>query len=323
MQKGSIRKTICIVGILIVFLTCSVIFGSDTGAIAFLILLLISVSWLVTQLIMRFIKWCIRVLEIKEPETTNNSLQTMREAVKNLVSEIKSKPETIEQPTVQESVKVEKTLDQTPQSQRTCAVKESVNLESVEPKPQMSDEQMYTFAVACSAYTAKRDLAEIREELSRSRMEGEGPKPEAKKDYRPTPKNIEEILLNSVKAVPKETFEQYCVICLRGSAFKSVIRTTNAGAKYANIIAYKDSLKYAIVCAQNIDNEAQIIKNATEGKKEYSADKAVVLSQEYFSESAKKIASEANVNLWGRDEFMLMILKVDLKNIQYNNKPVI
>nr|DAD95909.1 MAG TPA: hypothetical protein [Siphoviridae sp. ctGMq5] len=25
----------------------------------------------------------------------------------------------------------------------------------------------------------------------------------------------------------------------------------------------------------------------------------------------------------GRDEFMLMILKVDLKNIQYNNKPVI
>lgn len=305
MQKGSIRKTICIVGILIVFLTCSVIFGSDTGAIAFLILLLISVSWLVTQLIMRFIKWCIRVLEIKEPETTNNSLQTMREAVKNLVSEIKSKTETIEQPTVQESVK------------------ESVNLESVEPKPQMSDEQMHTFAVACSAYTAKRDLAEIREELSRSRMEGEGPKPEAKKDYRPAPKNIEEILLNSVKAVPKETFEQYCVICLRGSAFKSVIRTTKAGAKYANIIAYKDSLKYAIVCAQNIDNEAQIIKNAAEGKKEYSADKAVVLSQEYFSESAKKVASEANVNLWGRDEFMLMILKVDLKNIQYNNKPVI
>lgn len=323
MQKGSIRKTICIVGILIVFLTCSVIFGSDTGAIAFLILLLISVSWLVTQLIMGFIKWCIRVLEIKEPETTNNSLQTMREAVKNLVSEIKSKTETIEQPTVQESVKVEKTLDQTPQSQRTCAVKESVNLESVEPKPQMSDEQMYTFAVACSAYTAKRDLAEIREELSRSRMEGEGPKPEAKKDYRPTPKNIEEILLNSVKAVPKETFEQYCVICLRGSAFKSVIRTTKAGAKYANIIAYQDSLKYAIVCTQNVDNEAQIIKNAVEGKKEYSADKAVVLSQEYFSESAKRIASEAAVDLWGRDEFMLMILKVDLKNIQYNNKPVI
>lgn len=305
MQKGSIRKTICIVGILIVFLTCSVIFGSDTGAIAFLILLLISVSWLATQLILRFIRWCIRVLEIKEPEATNNSLQTMHKAVKNLVSEIKSKTETVEQPTIQETVK------------------ESVNSESVEPKPQMSDEQMYTFAVACSAYTAKRDLAEIREELSESRLEDETPKPEAKKDYRPAPKNIEEILLNSVKAVPKATFEQYCVICLRGSAFKSVIRTTKAGAKYANIIAYKDSLKYAIVCAQNIDNEAQIIKNAVEGKKEYSADKAVVLSQEYFSESAKRIASEAVVDLWGRDEFMLMILKVDLKNIQYNNKPVI
>ena len=317
MQKGSIRKTICIVGILIVFLTCSVIFGSDTGAIAFLILLLISVSWLATQLIMRFIRWCIRVLEIKEPETTNNSLQTMREAVKNLVSEIKSAPENVEQPTTQEMVKVEKTLDQTPPSKRTCVVKESVNSELVEPKNQMSDEQMYAFAVACSAYTAKRDLAEIREELSRSRVEDEGPKPEAKAEVKredePAPQNMEDMLLRPISNASKTAFEKYCVLCLRGDSFKSVIRTTEAGTEYANIIAYKDSLKYIIICTQKVNNVAQTIQNAAEGKKQYSADKAVVLSQEYFSESAKETASEMGVDLWGRDKFVLMLLRVDVK----------
>ncbi len=317
MQKGGIRRTICIVGILLVFLTCSVIFGSDTGALAFLILLLISVSWLATQLIMRFIRWCIRVLEIKEePETTNNSVETMCEAVKDLVSEIRSGPKI--------SKTEEVSVNQASSNQQQIgAIKELPKPELTEPKAQMSTAQLSEFAIACSAYTAKRDLAEIREELSRSRSESVNTEPVVKEEPKPVPQNIEEILLNSVRDAPEATYEQYCVICLRGSAFKSVIRTTGAGAKYANIIAYKDSLKYAIVCAQNINDEALVIKNAAEGKKEYSADKAAVLSQEYFSERARETASEMGVELWDRDEFMLMLLKVNLKNIQYNSKPII
>ena len=58
---------------------------------------------------------------------------------------------------------------------------------------------------------------------------------------------------------------------------------------------------------------ARIAQNAAEGKKQYSADKAVVLSQEYFSESAKETASEMGVDLWGRDKFVLMLLRVDVK----------
>lgn len=291
MSENNDHRIICIIGIILVFFVCLVLFGADTALFAFMILIAIPLMHWVYQKTLSFIRWCIEVLTLKESQNTDMLVSAETENV----------PET----DVRYAQEKPKAADPVKEKDAIPIKTEQVT------KPSLSDEQLQKFAMACSAYTQKRDLALIREELQKSYFEDEPESQTAsEKEAALDSRTIENIILDSVTNMPKNRFEQYCVECLRIIGFRSVIRTTEMRCPYADIIAYKDSKKYVVVCIQNTGDETQFIKRAIVGRNEYSANAAIVLSYEYFSEAANGLAEESGIELWDRDKFMLMAIKI-------------
>lgn len=97
-------------------------------------------------------------------------------------------------------------------------------------------------------------------------------------------------------------FEKYCVQLLKLSGFTNVILTSASGDFGVDIIAEKDTFKYAIQCKRydhTVGNSA--VQAVFAGKDYYDCDFAVVLTNNYFTRSAKEQARKLKVHLWDRD----------------------
>lgn len=105
-------------------------------------------------------------------------------------------------------------------------------------------------------------------------------------------------------------FEYACADILRKNGFIDVIVTRGSGDHGIDILATKYDITYAIQCkcySSNIGNLA--IEQANSGRTIYKRDISVVLTNQYFTNQAKKEAADLGVKLWDRDKLYEMIEK--------------
>lgn len=98
-------------------------------------------------------------------------------------------------------------------------------------------------------------------------------------------------------------FEHFCAEILEKNGFVNVKVTQGSGDDGIDVLAEKDDITYGIQCkcySSNIGNSA--IQQAYSGIQMYKCDIGVVLTNRYFTESAKKTAQATKIKLWDRDK---------------------
>lgn len=100
-------------------------------------------------------------------------------------------------------------------------------------------------------------------------------------------------------------YERSCAKYLSSLGYKNITLTKASGDQGIDIIATKGSLKYGFQCkyySGTVGNDA--VQQAFSGIAYYKLDKAVVITNNDFSSSARKLAEEVNVLLWDHVEPM-------------------
>ena len=111
-------------------------------------------------------------------------------------------------------------------------------------------------------------------------------------------------------------FEQFCAKILLKNDFDSVVVTSDSGDQGVDIIAIRDGVKYGIQCkcySSDIGNSA--VQEVYAGKTYYNCHVGVVLTNRYFTRSAKDLSDTNGILLWDRKKLLKMIEKAGLKNI--------
>ena len=96
-------------------------------------------------------------------------------------------------------------------------------------------------------------------------------------------------------------FENFCAKLLMNNGYTNVKVTAGSGDFGADVLAERDGIKYAIQCKRekgNIGNKA--VQEALSGKAHYKAHIGAVMTNQYFTSSAKKQAESAGIILWDR-----------------------
>ena len=102
-------------------------------------------------------------------------------------------------------------------------------------------------------------------------------------------------------------FEYFCAGLLRKNGFENVEVTKGSGDHGVDIIAYKNTLKYAIQCKRysgKVGNKA--IQEIYSGKDINKANIAVVMTNSQFTQQAVDDARKLGVELWGRAKLVSM-----------------
>ncbi len=107
-------------------------------------------------------------------------------------------------------------------------------------------------------------------------------------------------------------FEEFTVNLLKNNGFTNIIKTKASGDYGIDVIASKDEIKYAIQC-KNFSSHLgpKSIQEAYSGKNFYNCHIGVVLTNNYFSENAKKLAKNNNILLWDRDKLKEMVSNIN------------
>lgn len=103
-------------------------------------------------------------------------------------------------------------------------------------------------------------------------------------------------------------FEQYCYFLLLNSGYDSAVTTNDGPDQGVDVIATKNKEKYAIQCKRwnkKVGNKA--IQEIYAGKDYYQLQHAMVITNHYFTDSAKQLAKKLNVHLWDRDTLTKLI----------------
>lgn len=108
-------------------------------------------------------------------------------------------------------------------------------------------------------------------------------------------------------------FEYFCADLLNRNGFKDVYITQGSGDQGIGIVAYKDEIKYGIQCkcySSDVGNNA--VQEVFAGKTFYGCHIGVVLTNQFFTKSAKELAKKNGVLLWDRRK--LLELSENAKN---------
>lgn len=103
-------------------------------------------------------------------------------------------------------------------------------------------------------------------------------------------------------------FEEYCAMLLKKNNFQNVKVTQGSGDQGIDILAQKDGIRYGIQCkcySSDIGNKA--VQEAFAGKTFYNCHIAAVLTNRYFTASAKELAEKNGVLLWDRNHLESLI----------------
>lgn len=104
-------------------------------------------------------------------------------------------------------------------------------------------------------------------------------------------------------------FEDYIVNLLKEAGYTNIRETKSSGDYGVDIIAIKDEINCAIQC-KRFSNKVAInaIQEIVAGRKYYKCDKAIVITNNYYTEPAKRLAESNNVELLDRD-YIIRTLK--------------
>lgn len=103
-------------------------------------------------------------------------------------------------------------------------------------------------------------------------------------------------------------FEYFCADLLRYNGFSKVKVTSGSGDFGVDILCNYGSDSYAIQCkcySHTIGNKA--VQEVVSGKIYYKCQKAVVMTNNYFSAAAEETARLTNVDLWDRHRLIEML----------------
>lgn len=124
----------------------------------------------------------------------------------------------------------------------------------------------------------------------------------------------DEILtLNDIDNLSPLEFEEKTAIILTKIGYNA--RVTKASGDFgADVIAEKDGITYAIQCklySNKVNLEA--IQQVNSAKNHYNCNLGIVLTNNYFNQSAKELAKTTNTILWDRDFLKELIEKFNYK----------
>lgn len=111
----------------------------------------------------------------------------------------------------------------------------------------------------------------------------------------------------SIDTMEGHDFEYWCANLLRKSGFSNVRVTQGSGDQGVDVLAERDGMKYAVQCKrynQPVGNKA--VQEVFAGKAMYGCNVAVVITNNYFTDSAKSLARKTNVQLWDRSKVFEM-----------------
>ncbi len=103
-------------------------------------------------------------------------------------------------------------------------------------------------------------------------------------------------------------FELWCANLLRKNGYKSVEITRGSGDQGVDIIAEKDGIRYAIQCKRySTDIGNKPIQEVVAGKSYYKCQIGAVMTNRYFTKSAKELANATGTLLWDRDKIKQLL----------------
>lgn len=107
--------------------------------------------------------------------------------------------------------------------------------------------------------------------------------------------------LSEIDCMDGHAFERFCADVLKRNGYIRVEVTRGSGDNGIDVLADKDGVSYAIQCKrQNSKVGSKAVQEATFGRVYYKKNKAVVLTNNYFTEQAKDAARKTDVELWDR-----------------------
>ena len=109
-------------------------------------------------------------------------------------------------------------------------------------------------------------------------------------------------------------FESFCADLLVKRGYEDVLVTQGSGDQGIDIIAYKDGVKYGIQCkcySSVVGNKA--VQEVFAGKTFYQCHVGIVVTNNYFTESAIELAKSNGIILWDRNKLMELIEKAKLE----------
>lgn len=112
-----------------------------------------------------------------------------------------------------------------------------------------------------------------------------------------------------IDSIEGHDFEYFCADLLRFNGYNNIRVTTGSGDFGVDIIAYNHDQSYAIQCKRfksNVGNKA--VQEITSGKIFYKCDKAVVMTNSYFTPAAIETARLTDVILWDRGMIKTLLI---------------
>lgn len=114
--------------------------------------------------------------------------------------------------------------------------------------------------------------------------------------------------LETIDMMSGNEFEEYTTFLLAKHQFQKIRQTKAHGDQGIDVIASKNGVTYGIQCKRwkkNVGNKA--IQEVYAGIGYYALDKAIVLTNSSFTDSAKQLSKKLHVELWDRKTLTKMI----------------
>ncbi len=126
------------------------------------------------------------------------------------------------------------------------------------------------------------------------------------KEYEP--KFTSESPLYKIDHMEGHQFEQWCADLLQKNGFTDIEVTKGSGDQGVDIIAVKESVRYAIQCkCYSSDLGNKPVQEVHAGKSLYRCHVGVVMTNQHFTAGAKELAGATGVLLWDRDKLLEML----------------
>jgi len=107
-------------------------------------------------------------------------------------------------------------------------------------------------------------------------------------------------------------FESWCADLLRANGFRNVTVTQGSNDQGVDILAERNGSRYAIQCKRYSSRLGNApVQEVTAGRSVYGCSRAAVMTNSYFTPSARQAARANSVELWDRDDLLAMLSALD------------
>lgn len=108
--------------------------------------------------------------------------------------------------------------------------------------------------------------------------------------------------IDEIDTLSGHEFEEYCARILQSIGFSKVSVTSGSGDQGIDVLASYEETKYGFQCkkySKIVGNKA--VQEVLSGKSFYKLDRVGVITNNFFTTSAKELAKQGNVELWDRN----------------------